>query len=145
MHGWNTLLHPGPWSQDQTQRYFTRGQRSRTASSRPHQPPATTSLPTPGERGDEERHSSIIDDVSSSASNTPVRQPDISPKTWYISEMKETLLFKSYDKEMDPKYDAIRDTRQTIYRGCDVSLPSVEDAYARRERREARARRINTE
>jgi hypothetical protein len=145
MHGWNALLHPGPSSQDQTQRYLTRGQRSKTANSRPHQPPAIAPLPTLGERDHEQRYSSITDNGSSSASITPVRQVYTTPKTRYTSEVKVALFLKSYDKRLDPKYNAIRDTGHRIHWGCDAALPSVEDAYAIQVRKEGRARRRYTE
>jgi hypothetical protein len=141
MHGWDTQLHPGPSSQGQNQRYFTRSQRSRTAKSRPQQLPMIPPPPPHKRTRDAQRSRSLAGNASPSASIIPVRWPDTIPKTLYSGNVKEAPRFESYDKRTDPEYDAIRDPEHRIHRGCDVTLPSVEDAYARRELTELRARR----
>jgi hypothetical protein len=141
MHGWDTQLHPGPSSQGQNPRYFTRGQRSRTTSSRLHQLPTTPPPPTHKRSRGIQRSRRLADNASPSASIIPLRQPDTIPKTLYSDNVKEAPLFESYDKRTDPEYDAVRDLEHRIHWGCDIALLSVEDAYVRRERTELRARR----
>jgi hypothetical protein len=133
MHGWDTQSHPGPSSQEQNPRYFTRGQRSRASSSCPQQLPLTSPPPNHGRVRGAQHSRSLAD-----------RQPNTIPKTLYSGNFKNAPLFKSYDKRTDPMYNAIRDPQHGIHRGCDFALPSVEGAYARRERTELRARRRYT-
>jgi hypothetical protein len=88
MHGWDTQLHPGPSSQEQNPRYFTRGQRSRASSSRPQQLPITSPPPN-HERVRGAQHSRSLAD----------RQPNTIPKTLYSGNVKDARFSRAMTNE----------------------------------------------